>query len=59
MKIAIISDIHANLAALEAFPEQDCDRILCLGDLVDYGPSPKGSSSDGCENTRGLCARQP
>jgi len=41
MKIAIISDIHANLAALEAFPEQDCDRILCLGDLVDYGPSPK------------------
>ena len=41
MKIAIISDIHANLAALEAFPEPDCDRILCLGDLVDYGPRPK------------------
>ncbi|MGO8718326.1 MAG: metallophosphoesterase family protein [Acidobacteriaceae bacterium] len=41
MKVAIISDIHANLAALEAFPEPDCDRILCLGDLVDYGPSPK------------------
>lgn len=41
MKIAIISDVHANLAALESFPEQDCDRILCLGDLVDYGPKPK------------------
>lgn len=41
MKVAIISDIHANLAALEAFPEQDCNRILCLGDLVDYGPNPK------------------
>lgn len=41
MKIAIISDIHANFAALESFPEQDCDHILCLGDLVDYGPSPK------------------
>lgn len=40
MKIAIISDIHANFAALEAFPEHDCDRILCLGDLVDYGPFP-------------------
>ena len=41
MKIAIISDIHANLAALEAFPEKNCDHILCLGDLVDYGPNPK------------------
>ncbi|MGB8478520.1 MAG: YfcE family phosphodiesterase [Acidobacteriaceae bacterium] len=41
MKIAIISDIHGNIAALEAFPERDCDRILCLGDLVDYGPSPR------------------
>jgi len=41
VKIAIISDIHANLAALEAFPEKNCDRILCLGDLVDYGPHPK------------------
>lgn len=40
MKIAIISDIHANLAALEAFPEQDCDQLWCLGDLVDYGPRP-------------------
>lgn len=41
MKIAIISDIHANLAALESFPERDCDQILCMGDLVDYGPKPK------------------
>lgn len=41
MKIAIISDIHANLAALQSFPEHDCDRVFCLGDLVDYGPSPK------------------
>lgn len=41
MKIAIVSDIHGNLAALEAFPETDCDQIWCIGDLVDYGPKPR------------------
>ena len=42
--IAIISDTHGNLAALEAVLEdiqsRRCDRILCLGDLVGYGPNP-------------------
>lgn len=41
MKIAIISDVHANLAALRTFPEKCCDQIWCLGDLVDYGPRPE------------------
>ena len=41
MKIAIISDIHANLAALRAFPERDFDELWCVGDLVDYGPRPR------------------
>ena len=41
MKIAIISDVHGNLAALEAFPETDCDQVWCIGDLVDYGPKPR------------------
>jgi protein phosphatase len=40
MKIAIVSDIHANLVALEAFPEESYDQLWCLGDLVDYGPRP-------------------
>ncbi len=40
MKIAIVSDIHANLAALNAFPEESYDALWCLGDLVDYGPKP-------------------
>jgi putative phosphoesterase len=40
VKIAIISDIHANFAALEAFPERDYDQLWCLGDLIDYGPKP-------------------
>lgn len=42
MKLLIISDIHANWEALSAVlkAETDADRILCLGDLVDYGPEP-------------------
>ncbi|MFC1805622.1 metallophosphoesterase family protein [Planctomycetota bacterium] len=42
--IAIVSDIHSNLAALEAVIEdieaRSCERILCLGDVVGYGPNP-------------------
>jgi putative phosphoesterase len=40
MRIAIISDVHANLAALESIQEP-YDVLLCLGDLVDYGPQPR------------------
>lgn len=41
MRIAIISDIHGNYAGLQAvladIERQQCDRVLCLGDLVDSG----------------------
>jgi predicted phosphodiesterase len=42
MRILIISDIHANLAALEAVLESagEYDAVWCLGDLVGYGPNP-------------------
>jgi len=44
MKIALFSDIHANLPALEAFfrsaEEQKPDAIYCLGDLVGYNTWP-------------------
>jgi putative phosphoesterase len=44
MRIAAISDIHANLHALEAvirdLEGRKCDRIFCLGDLVGYGAFP-------------------
>ena len=44
MKIAVISDIHANLIALktvlEDIKEQNCDKIFCLGDLAMAGPQP-------------------
>ena len=45
MKIAVFSDIHANLQALEAIIEdikkQNVDRIICLGDIISKGPNPK------------------
>jgi diadenosine tetraphosphatase ApaH/serine/threonine PP2A family protein phosphatase len=44
MRVAVISDIHANLHALEAvLAEIDAERpdaVWCLGDLVGYGPKP-------------------
>lgn len=39
MRILVVSDIHANWAALSAIDEPH-DLCLCLGDLVDYGPEP-------------------
>jgi predicted phosphodiesterase len=44
MKLAIISDIHANLEALEAvlkdIDTRAADRIVCLGDIVGYNANP-------------------
>ncbi len=44
MRRAIVSDIHGNLAALQAvladIKEQGCEQIVCLGDVVGYGPKP-------------------
>ena len=39
MRIAIVSDLHANIEALESLP-QDFDQLWVLGDLVSYGPNP-------------------
>lgn len=42
MRILILSDIHANLTALDTVLEHagDIDHVWCLGDLVGYGPDP-------------------
>jgi predicted phosphodiesterase len=41
---ALVSDIHGNLEAFEAvladIATQSIDEILCLGDIVGYGPNP-------------------
>ncbi len=43
-KLAIISDIHANYAALRAVLQEidrlEPDAVICLGDIVGYGPDP-------------------
>ncbi|MDI6766390.1 MAG: metallophosphoesterase family protein [Bacteroidota bacterium] len=44
MRIAIISDIHSNLEALEKtleiIKQKSIDEIVCLGDIVGYGANP-------------------
>src|SRR5437762_9349225 len=48
MRYAVITDIHANLEALEAVlakidelaQEESIEKIWFLGDLVGYGPNP-------------------
>jgi diadenosine tetraphosphatase ApaH/serine/threonine PP2A family protein phosphatase len=44
MKTALLSDVHANLEALQAVLEvvdaRGATRLICLGDVVGYGASP-------------------
>jgi predicted phosphodiesterase len=45
MRMAVISDIHANLEALEQvltdIDGSNIDRVVCLGDNIGYGPEPE------------------
>lgn len=45
MRYAIVSDIHANLPAWKAvlrdIRANGADQIICLGDVVGYGPMPR------------------
>lgn len=45
MKLAVISDTHGNLSALEAvladITEMGADQIVCLGDVASFGPQPQ------------------
>ena len=44
MRLAIFSDVHANLEALsavmEAYRSENIDKYYCLGDVVGYGANP-------------------
>ena len=44
MKYAILSDVHANAKALrrvlDAAYKAGAERVICLGDIVGYGPDP-------------------
>jgi diadenosine tetraphosphatase ApaH/serine/threonine PP2A family protein phosphatase len=54
MRVAVISDIHGNLHALDAtivaLEAEQPDAIWCLGDLVGYGPRP----NECCARVAGL-----
>lgn len=45
MRIALISDLHANTVALDAVladaAAAGVDRVVCLGDIVSLGPDPR------------------
>ena len=43
MRFLLLSDVHANITALDASLESvkgRWDKVYCLGDIVDYGPDP-------------------
>lgn len=45
MAVAILADIHSNIEALskvlEHMAERGIERIVCLGDIIGYGPNPR------------------
>src|SRR5208337_239643 len=45
MKVAVISDVHANIEALEEvlsdINSAGAESIVCLGDIFGYGPNPE------------------
>lgn len=55
MRIALISDIHANLEALEValswIDDNDIAQVYCLGDIVGYGADPNAC----CDLIRARC----
>lgn len=44
-RTAIVSDVHSNIEALTAVledaEENGCAEVVCLGDLIGYGPNPR------------------
>ena len=49
MKIAIISDLHGNIDALDSvlsdIETENCSKIFCLGDIAMAGPEPSKTIS--------------
>lgn len=45
MKIGILTDIHNNVIALDAvlqeFERQNCEKVICAGDIIGIGPYPE------------------
>ncbi len=47
MKVALISDLHGNLfaldAVLDALAAEAIDQVVCLGDVAIFGPQPRAT----------------
>jgi len=60
MRYLILSDIHSNIEALECSIQRakqaGYDSVLCCGDIVGYGPSPK-EAIDGIRGLNALTIR--
>lgn len=55
--ILFVLDLHANREAMDSVLENvRCDEVLCLGDLVDYGPDP-GECIDWARNNNVVTVR--
>jgi diadenosine tetraphosphatase ApaH/serine/threonine PP2A family protein phosphatase len=58
VRVAVVSDVHANLHALvatfAAIDEEGVDAVWCLGDTVGYGPRPNECCAL-VEERAGLC----
>lgn len=63
MRVALLSDIHGNLVALEAaladLAQQGAEQIVCLGDITLSGPQPHECAARiralGCPTIQGNC----
>jgi predicted phosphodiesterase len=64
MRIALFSDVHGNVTALEAVMKEirekgPLDAVVCAGDIVFYGPSPEEVvdllRAEGVSMVRGNC----
>ncbi len=53
--IAIVSDIHANIEAFTVvradMVERGVEEVICLGDIIGYGPNPR-ECIEGCKDAR-------
>jgi len=47
VRIALVSDIHGNLVALESIASEieEADQVVCLGDVAASGPQPRDTLS--------------
>ena len=63
MRVAVLSDIHGNLHALEAVlaaaDAADVDEVWCLGDVVGYGARPERVLRAGARACGRLPRREP